>query len=857
MPEKKLLLESQGYKVYEVDGAEVREDVSVTFSGGDNWAHSAKVPKNEIWVEAGKAHGDLCLICLHELVEAVLMSEKEMDYDEAHILANTIEGFVRKTGDLAEALAVLGEAAELPEATIKKIAALYTELEGSEKKAEVSSRAYLGEVPEVENPEVAPLDPYEEYLTGALGSEGRRGRVFDLATGTRWKGLRGLKDRLTAGIGEYSAMLGSGVKPWDDKFNEKMTAGTKKTLDNGVSVDRMFGRRMRPLEAISTLGFADLPRVTSLASDPMTWARAFGNAAKTPVERAKARKTLHAALSLRDLKNGVSFDPKKLQLLWAGLGEKVQKQYRMPGTSRNTPFGTKQLPSVKDIMNAPVLNPAFFSDSEHAADLMTKMSSEDPRTKIAEDLQGGSRVAKYPLDPEEHLYHVEKRDGKTVGMVKVAPRESGKRYHITNFWVKPGLRSQGIGKALFKRVIELYGDKELTLDSEVFDKSPLSQKALDAFYEKHGFTKGEGLRMTRPAGGPPEKLGRDKTAAMRFLHGLIPGIVRPVAQAAPRLAMPQAPVGREVLLSRILARLRQGAPGHYRKLQQNTLKPLWARRAQEGLRATHGELMSRGFQPKLSADKREQLSRLWVKLAGLRTFGQFVRSLRDPFTTGALSRSALALGHRGVAAGGGLGKALIGASRVALPVARRLEAVPEVIGKLPGSLRSYTGNMMFDLRGMYQRLRGRQTPMRSMRLEAQRNKFNDSLPDRSWVQRLMPGPKLAPTTPAQHAELNKIDYRTVMPTGGAPGKLTFSVTPAERARIIDDYRRKNLTEYIRYHNRYRTAQSPQQVRNVVPQARTETFAMTPRIGPPRAGNVVPQTRTETFTLPPPIRGITL
>ena len=411
-------------------------------------------------------------------------------------------------------------------------------------------------------------DPYSRYIEGAMGAPRRRENVFDLATGTRWNGLRGLKERVVTGLGEHAHMMQAGVSPGDKNFIGNMTSAAQKHFETPGAIERTFGSKMPAAEALSTLGIKDLLGAKRLASDPLTWSQAFGKAAKTPGERARARKVLHAALSLNAAVKGLKFNKDKYGLVWAGVTPEAQRAMRVPRTPRTTSEGTQMLPDLKDLMAAPVLDPRSHPDNQTAADLMSKVSSGDPRAKIAAELVGAYGTAKLPGDPENHLYHVERRDGGTVGMVKVAPRGSGETYHITNFWVKPGLRSQGIGKALMARVLETYGDKVLTLDSEVFDDSPLTPEQLSAFYERHGFIKGEGQAMRRPAGGAEEKSAEEKSAGfIRGLMGrLLPGRQALRAQVPPRVPSANRVVARRAIASRLPA-LRQAFPAHAGRLE--------------------------------------------------------------------------------------------------------------------------------------------------------------------------------------------------------------------------------------------------------------------------------------------------
>lgn len=84
-----------GYKVYAVDGAAVRNLVHVDFTTGGNPGRYTYVPEGEVWVERVLEPADMAASLLHELVEAVLMQEGGLDYDEAHEEASAVESALR------------------------------------------------------------------------------------------------------------------------------------------------------------------------------------------------------------------------------------------------------------------------------------------------------------------------------------------------------------------------------------------------------------------------------------------------------------------------------------------------------------------------------------------------------------------------------------------------------------------------------------------------------------------------------------------------------------------------------------------------------------------------------------------
>ncbi len=80
--EKKFLGEKDGFRVYEVDGEWIRNNIDVGFgTGGHGLVHSY-IPMDEIWVWPVEEKS--WSIAAHELIEFKLMKEKEMKFKEAH-----------------------------------------------------------------------------------------------------------------------------------------------------------------------------------------------------------------------------------------------------------------------------------------------------------------------------------------------------------------------------------------------------------------------------------------------------------------------------------------------------------------------------------------------------------------------------------------------------------------------------------------------------------------------------------------------------------------------------------------------------------------------------------------------------
>lgn len=81
--EKKLIEEKNGFKIYEVDGEWLRNNLDVGFgTGGHGLVHSY-IPMDEIWV--WPVSENKWSIALHEMIEHNLMKNEDMEFEEAHV----------------------------------------------------------------------------------------------------------------------------------------------------------------------------------------------------------------------------------------------------------------------------------------------------------------------------------------------------------------------------------------------------------------------------------------------------------------------------------------------------------------------------------------------------------------------------------------------------------------------------------------------------------------------------------------------------------------------------------------------------------------------------------------------------
>ena len=80
--EKELIEEKNGFKIYEVDGEWIKNNLDVGFgTGGHGLVHSY-IPMDEIWV--WPVSENKWSIALHEMIEYNLMKNEEMKFEEAH-----------------------------------------------------------------------------------------------------------------------------------------------------------------------------------------------------------------------------------------------------------------------------------------------------------------------------------------------------------------------------------------------------------------------------------------------------------------------------------------------------------------------------------------------------------------------------------------------------------------------------------------------------------------------------------------------------------------------------------------------------------------------------------------------------
>ncbi len=80
--DKKLIEERDGFKIYEVDGEWIRNNIDVGFgTGGHGLVHSY-IPMDEVWV--WPITENKWSIALHEMIEFNLMNDEGLKFPEAH-----------------------------------------------------------------------------------------------------------------------------------------------------------------------------------------------------------------------------------------------------------------------------------------------------------------------------------------------------------------------------------------------------------------------------------------------------------------------------------------------------------------------------------------------------------------------------------------------------------------------------------------------------------------------------------------------------------------------------------------------------------------------------------------------------
>lgn len=93
---KKPLGQLDEFKIFQISGREVRDNIDVSFALGGNGFAYHWVPKDEIWVEPVE---DWKEIAVHEAAEARKMRDAGMTYDAAHHIANETEAADRRVED--------------------------------------------------------------------------------------------------------------------------------------------------------------------------------------------------------------------------------------------------------------------------------------------------------------------------------------------------------------------------------------------------------------------------------------------------------------------------------------------------------------------------------------------------------------------------------------------------------------------------------------------------------------------------------------------------------------------------------------------------------------------------------------
>jgi hypothetical protein len=93
---KKLYKTIDGYKIYLVNGADIRKSIDISFALGNHGFSGDKyVPKHQVWIDDKLTGVDLKAIMAHELAETNHMKHG-VKYTMAHALATKVEKRVRQ-----------------------------------------------------------------------------------------------------------------------------------------------------------------------------------------------------------------------------------------------------------------------------------------------------------------------------------------------------------------------------------------------------------------------------------------------------------------------------------------------------------------------------------------------------------------------------------------------------------------------------------------------------------------------------------------------------------------------------------------------------------------------------------------
>ncbi len=80
--DKKLIEERDGFKIYEVDGEWIKNNLDVGFGTGGHGLVNSYIPMDEIWV--WPVTENKWSIALHEIIEHNLMKSEGLKFEEAH-----------------------------------------------------------------------------------------------------------------------------------------------------------------------------------------------------------------------------------------------------------------------------------------------------------------------------------------------------------------------------------------------------------------------------------------------------------------------------------------------------------------------------------------------------------------------------------------------------------------------------------------------------------------------------------------------------------------------------------------------------------------------------------------------------
>jgi len=90
-----------------------------------------------------------------------------------------------------------------------------------------------------------------------------------------------------------------------------------------------------------------------------------------------------------------------------------------------------------------------------------------------------------------HAYHVENEKGEKDCGVDIVEQGEGLPLWLSNLYVAPQFRGQGVARAMMRRLLTDWGHRDIALRTMPYADRPLPPDALAAFYASFGFVPSE------------------------------------------------------------------------------------------------------------------------------------------------------------------------------------------------------------------------------------------------------------------------------------------------------------------------------------------------------------------------------